>query len=100
MLERYVDPGYRSRLAELAQYRLPVSREADGSFGLHNYRVATKYYRRILGEAQPRETFSGRNSRWRGSKMPRPGVQDDQAANRVTDRGLTRPSKWIRSGIA
>jgi hypothetical protein len=57
----------------------------DGSDGLHNCRVATKYYRRILGEAQPRETFSGRDSRWRGNKMPRPGVQDDQAANRVKD---------------
>lgn len=73
VLERYVDPGFRPRLAELAQYRLPASRDADDTNGLHNYRVATKYYRRILGEAEPRENFSGREPRWRGSKMPRPG---------------------------
>jgi len=24
MLERYIDPGFRPRLPELAQYRLPV----------------------------------------------------------------------------
>jgi hypothetical protein len=51
VLERYVDPGVRPRLSELAQYRLPLSREADGSTGFHNYRVNTKYYRRIRGEA-------------------------------------------------
>ena len=85
VLERYIDPDFRPRLAELAQYRLTASRAAEGGDSLHNYRVATKYYRRILGEAGPRESFSGRESRWRGSKMPRPGVQDDQAANRVAD---------------
>jgi hypothetical protein len=41
VLERYVDPGFRPRLAELAQYRLPASRGGDGAGGLHNYRVAT-----------------------------------------------------------
>ena len=102
VLERYVDPGFRPRLAELAQYRLPASRDADGAGGLHNYRVATKYYRRILGEAEPRENFSGRESRWRGSKMPRPGVNDDQAANRVkdmddegTDVHFLIPGSWM-----
>jgi predicted TIM-barrel fold metal-dependent hydrolase len=85
VLERYVDPGFRPRLAELAQYRVPAAREADGADGLHNYRVATKYYRRILGEAEPRETFTGRESQWRGGKTPRPGVQDDEAGNRVAD---------------
>jgi hypothetical protein len=85
VLEQYVDPGFRPRLAELAPYRLPISREVDGSGGHHNYRVGTKFNRRVLGEAAPRETFTGRESRWRGSKMPRPGVQDDQAENRVKD---------------
>ena len=85
VLERYIDPDFRPRLAELAQYRLPASRASEGGDSLHIYRIATKYYRRILGEAGPRESFSGRETRWRGSKMPRPGVQDDQAANRVAD---------------
>ena len=53
--------------------------------GLHSYSFGRKFYRRVLGEATPRETFTGRESRWRGSKMPRPGVQDADAANRVLD---------------
>ena len=53
--------------------------------GLHHYRFGRKFYRRVLGEAAPRESFTGRESRWRGSKLPRPGVQNDQAENRVKD---------------
>jgi uncharacterized protein len=85
VLEQYIDSSFRSRLPELAKYRAPVSRGVDGSDGLHNYRVATKFYRRILGEAAPRQSFTGRESRWRGNKMPRPGVQDDRPDNRVED---------------
>jgi len=67
-----------------------VSRGVDGSNGLHDYRVGTKFYRRVLGEAAPRESFSGRGSQWRGSKTPRPGVHDDRADN---------PSKiWMTRG--
>ena len=51
VLERYVDPGFRPRLAELTQYRHPVGQGAVGGVdGLHNYRVGTKYYRRVLGD--------------------------------------------------
>ena len=102
VLEQYVDSGFRSRLPELAKYRAPVSRGVDGSDGLHNYRVATKFYRRILGEAAPRESFTGRESRWRGNKMPRPGVQDDRPDNRVedmddegTDIHFLIPGSWL-----
>ena len=79
VLERYVDPGFRPRLAELAPYR-----QASGE-GRHQYSFGRKFYRRVLGEAAPRETFTGRESQWRGGKLPRPGVQDDQAENRVKD---------------
>ena len=85
VLERYVDPDFRARLAELAPYRVPIRNGEDGAADQHYYRVATKFYRRILGEAEPRETHSGRESNWRGSKQPRPGVQDDAASNRVAD---------------
>jgi uncharacterized protein len=85
ILEGYLDPGFRARLPELAKYRLPAGRAVDGAADRHYYRVATKYYRRVLGEPSPREDFSGRESRWRGSRMPRPGVQDDSPANRVAD---------------
>jgi hypothetical protein len=102
VLERYVDPGFRPRLAELAAYRAPIRQSAEHSGGGHAYRVNTKYYRRILGEAAPREDHSGRESNWRGSKLPRPGVQDDQAANRVkdmddegTDVHFLIPSSWV-----
>src|SRR5262249_6073113 len=84
VLERYVDPDYRPRLAELSPYRFQVGAGAVGGVAeLHNYRVGTKYYRRVLGERAPRDTFTGRETRWMGSKMPRPGVQDDRADNRV-----------------
>src|SRR6516225_9074440 len=78
VLERYVDPGFRPRLAELAPYR-----QASGE-GRHHYSFGRKFYRRVLGAAA-RETFTGRESQWRGGKLPRPGVQDDQAENRVKD---------------
>src|SRR6201982_3724624 len=87
VLERYVDPGFRPRLAELAPYRLPVGQGAVGGVdGLHNYRVGTKYYRRVLGEKAPRESFTGRETRWMGSKMTRPGGQEGTAEKRVKDR--------------
>ena len=103
VLERYVDPGFRPRLAELEPYRFAVGAGAVGGVeGLHNYRVGTKYYRRVLGEQAPRETFTGRETRWMGSKMPRPGVQDDQAENRVkdmddegTDIHFLIPTSWL-----
>src|ERR1700741_471759 len=79
VLERYVDPGFRPRLAELAPYR-----QASGE-GLHHYTFGRKFYRRFLGEAVPRESFTGRDSQWRGGKLPRLGVQNDQAENRVKD---------------
>ena len=61
VLERYVDPGFRPRLAELAPHRLPVGQGAVGGVAeFHNYRVGTKYYRRVLGEPAPREAFTGR----------------------------------------
>jgi predicted TIM-barrel fold metal-dependent hydrolase len=85
VLERYVDPGFRPRLADLAPYRARSARTADGEDGLHHYRVGTKFYRRVLGEAAPRDSFTGRESRWRGGRMPRPGVQNERADNRVKD---------------
>jgi uncharacterized protein len=102
VLERYVDPGFRPRLAELGQYRVQPRAANEDHGGLHNYRVATKYYRRILGEAEPRESHSGRESNWRGGKLPRPGVQDDAAANRVADMDdegadihVLFPTSWV-----
>ena len=85
VLERYVDPAFRPRLPELAPYRVAASSDGNGADRLHNYRVGTKFYRRVLGEAAPRESFTGRESRWRGGKLPRPGVQNEGARNRVED---------------
>src|SRR5690348_10141208 len=82
VLERYLDPGFRPRLAELAAYR------HDTGDGLHSYSFGRKFYRRVLGEAAPRETFTGRESRWRASKMPGPGVVDAAAGN---------PAKYLAS---
>jgi predicted TIM-barrel fold metal-dependent hydrolase len=85
VLEQYVDPSFRPRLAELAPYRVPAGKTADGAYQLHRYSVQRRFYRRILGEAGPHPTFTGRGGTRRGTKAPRPGVQDDQPANRVKD---------------
>ena len=85
VLDRYVDPGFRPRLAELEPHRVPTGQMIGGTPDTSQYRVATKFYRRVLGDARPHETFTGRAVQWRGSKKPRLGVQDDQAENRITD---------------
>jgi hypothetical protein len=85
VLERYVDPSFRPRLDDLARYRVPVGRPAEGQRQLHGYRIETKFYRRVLGEAAPHPTFTGRGGTWRGTQRPRAGVQDAQAENRVRD---------------
>ena len=101
VLDRYVDPSFRPRLADLAPYRLPAGQPVAG-VQLHNYRVGTKAYPRILGEAGPHATFTGRGTTWKGTKQPRPGVQDDQAENRVQDMDdegadvhLLIPTAWL-----
>jgi hypothetical protein len=84
ILERYLDSSFLPRLAELAPYR------HDTGDGLHSYSFGRKFYRRVLGEATPRETLTGRQSRWRGSKMPRPGcrMRTPPTASRIwTTRG-------------
>ena len=90
------DPDFRARLPELDAYRAPSGGE------MHTYRAGTNHYRRILGEEAPRESFTGRDSRWMGSKTPRPGTQDDQAENRVldmddegTDVHFLIPTSWL-----
>src|SRR6266850_2511830 len=64
-------------------------------------RVSPQYYRRVLGEAAPREGHTGRETKWRGSQLPRSGVQDDAADNRIqdmddegTDVHFLIPSGW------
>src|SRR4030095_1105596 len=84
VLEKYVDPAFRPRLADLAPYRHAVkSRSADG--GVRNtYRFGGKTYERTLGEAEPRAgSTDGRV--WRGERRPSPGVVDDRSDNRVLD---------------
>lgn len=85
VLERYVDPGFRPRLAELDAYKVPVGGSDNGGPQKHVYRVGTKLYKRILGQAGPDDEFTGRRTSWRGSKQPRDGVGDDNATNRVLD---------------
>ena len=85
VLDRYVDPSFRPRLAELVPYRTDTGRMMGGTPDTHQYRVATKLYQRVLGEAGAHATFTGRGTHWRGSKHPRVGVQDDQPANRIAD---------------
>ena len=101
VLDRYVEPAFRPRLAELAPYRVAM-KSHGGTAQTHQYRVATKLYPRILGQAEPHQTFTGRGVNWRGSREPRPGTQDDHAENRIKDMDdegcdvhFQIPTSWI-----
>jgi predicted TIM-barrel fold metal-dependent hydrolase len=102
VIDQYVDPGFRSRLPELAPFRQPVRPgNPGGAPGKHVYRYGQISFRRILGEAAPRETHSGRDTHWMGSKQPRLGTQDDQAESRIqdmddegTDTHFCIPTAW------
>src|SRR4029077_12279054 len=67
VLERYVDPGFRKRLDDLAPYRVAIkSRPVDGGIR-HTYRFDQRLYERTLGEAESRPgTGDGRV--WRGER--------------------------------
>src|SRR5260370_3297823 len=100
VLERLVGRWLRRRRPELARYKVAIqSREAGGG-ERHIYRCDEKVYERTLGEAEPRK--GSRDGRvWRGRLRPSPGVQDDNAANRVhdmdvegADRHFLIPSAW------
>ena len=102
VIDSYVDPAFRPRLADLAAYRQPVRPgNPGGAPGRHVYRYGQISYRRILGEAAPRDTHSGRDTHWMGSKQPRAGTQDDMAENRIqdmddegTDTHFLIPTSW------
>ena len=86
MIDKYLDPAFRPRLAELARFRVPIAATSAGcSPGRHVYRFGQVSYKRILGEAAPRPEHTGRASVWMGSKQPRRGVQDDAAEARIAD---------------
>src|SRR5262249_30339544 len=84
VLDRYVDPGFRPRLPALAPYKVAIRGRDEGAAAREIYRFAEKAYERTLGEAAPRP--GSRDGRvWRGRLRPRPGVEDDNAANRLAD---------------
>ena len=85
VLDRYVESSFRPRLSELALHRRPFGPASHGAVSAEQYRVGTKAYRRILGEAEPDPTFAGRSTQWKGSQPVRLGVQDDRPENRVKD---------------
>ena len=102
VIDQYVDPAFRSRLPELTPFRQPVRPgNPGGAPGKHVYRYGQISFKRILGEAGPRETHSGRDTHWMGSKQPRLGTQDDQAESRIqdmddegTDTHFCIPTAW------
>jgi uncharacterized protein len=102
VIDQYVDPAFRERLPELTPYRQPVRPgNPGGAPGKHVYRYGQISFKRILGEAGPRETHSGRDTHWMGSKQPRLGTQDDQAESRIqdmddegTDTHFCIPTAW------
>lgn len=88
-IDKYLDPGFRNRMPELAQYRVPIRPGTPGSMpGRHVYRFGQISYKRVLGEAAPRPDHSGRDTVWMGTDKPRDGVQDEEASNRIADMDL------------
>src|SRR5260370_37789475 len=80
VLDTYVDPAFRSRLPELAPYRQPVrSGPPGGAPGRHVYRHGPISDNRVLGDAAPPQTPSGRDTPWLGAYEPPPGPQADPA---------------------
>src|SRR2546426_10247988 len=79
VLDRYVDPGFRPRLADLAPYRT-VTGQIGGTPDTHQYRVATKSYRRVLGAAGAAPTVTPRRPNKRGTHAPSSGAHDHHAA--------------------
>jgi predicted TIM-barrel fold metal-dependent hydrolase len=101
VLQHYVDPDFRSRLPELDIYLAPLGETAADGTPRRRYRIHTKTYRRILGQGGPHESFTGSQGSWKGTRMPRPGVQHDQALYRIqdmddegTDVHFLVPSGW------
>jgi hypothetical protein len=83
VLDKYVDAGFRARLPELAPYKVAIqSREVGGE--RHVHRFDAKVNERTLGGAEPQKGLA-RGGIWRGKPRPSPGVQDDNATNRVHD---------------
>src|SRR5215469_10096897 len=84
VLEKYVDPGFRARLDDLAPYRVTVkSRTVDGGERT-TYRFEQRLYERTLGEAEA-SPGPGDGRMWRGKRRPSFGVIDDRSDNRVLD---------------
>jgi predicted TIM-barrel fold metal-dependent hydrolase len=102
VLDRYVDPAFRPRLAELEPYRVPAGGPPGQPKGSHVYRVGTIAFPRILGQAEVVDDPRGPGrAKWAGYRDPRPGIQDDQPANRVRDMDdegadahLLVPTQW------
>src|SRR5579863_9746927 len=100
VLERYVDPGFRPRLADLAPYRVTVKGRDAEATPRQAYDFGHILYERTLGEAEPAKgSRDGRQ--WRGEKKPGVGVMDDRSDNRVADMDLEGtdvhflvPSTW------
>ena len=100
VLDKYVDPGFRARLAELQQYRVAIPSREEGGGVRSIYRYEEKIYERTLGEAAPR-AGSRDERKWRGRLKPSVGVYDDRPDNRVrdmdiegADRHFLVPSAW------
>ena len=102
VIDKYVDPGFRPRLPELAPYRQPIrpgspaARPAGTSTATARSPISASSARRRRARAH-----SGRDTHWMGSKQPRPGVQDDAAESRIhdmddegTDTHFLIPTAW------
>src|SRR5436305_14824513 len=72
VLERYVDPGFRGRLDDLAPYRVAIKSRSTDRGIRHTYRFEQKLYERTLREAESRPGPGDRRV-WRGATRPTPG---------------------------
>ena len=105
VLDRYVDPAFRPRLAELAPYRV-ADRPDDRRHARHRISTAsaTKFYRRVLGQAGPHEIVHRPGHPLDGDQAAAGSgcrtIRPRTASRTWTTRGPTRISSSRRSGSA
>jgi hypothetical protein len=100
VLEKYIDPGFRPRLDDLAPYRVEIkSRTVDGGVR-RTYRFAQRLYERTLGEAESKPgTGDGRVASGGRASVSSTTVRTT-ASSTWTRKAPTRTSWCRRCGPA
>ena len=103
VLERYVDPGFRPRLAELAPYRAPIRQSAEHSGGgitaiasrRNTIAGCSARRRRARTIAAARPTGAAANCRGPACRTTRRPTASRDMDDEGTDVHFLIPSAWV-----